>query len=66
MKQSLIVTACREQAFRDYLTAVDVALIKLCGMSSADLPDWCYHDAFSDGIPAARAARLALKYAKDF
>ena len=28
---------------------VNDALLNECGMTSEDLPDYCYHDAYTDG-----------------
>ena len=36
------------------------------GLTSRDLPDWMYIDAFEDGASPASAARQALQAAEEF
>ena len=36
------------------------------GLHADDLPDWGYYDAWEAGMPPVKAARKALKAAKDF
>jgi aromatic ring-opening dioxygenase catalytic subunit (LigB family) len=45
---------------------VDAELNRLCGMTSYDLPDYCYADAYEAGKQPKTVARLALKAAKEF
>ena len=45
---------------------VNIELHKLCGMSSDDLPDYGYADAYEAGKQPKTVARLALKAAKEF
>jgi hypothetical protein len=45
---------------------VDAELEALCGMSSDDLPDYGYADAFEQGRSARSVAKAALRAAKEF
>ena len=54
-------------SFEQWMAKVDAILSrKLCGLTSRDLPDWMYIDAFEDGVSPASAASQALKAAKEF
>jgi hypothetical protein len=54
------------RSFEDYMRVVNVWLERRCGLSSDDLPDYCYYDAYDLGDPPERAAKKALKAAKDY
>lgn len=49
--------------FKKWKDQVDAALEKLCGLSSDDLPDYCYRDEFEDDAEPEEAARNALREA---
>jgi hypothetical protein len=36
--------------YRQWKEEVEMCLEELCGMSSEDLPDYAYRDAFDDGL----------------
>jgi hypothetical protein len=52
--------------FDSWKKQVDAILIRLCGMSSDDLPDYGYANAFENGCSAAVTAKRALRAAKEF
>ena len=47
--------------FEDWMKAVDRALFRKIGLTSADLPDACFHDWYDDEIPPSAAAQLLLE-----
>lgn len=52
--------------FKDFMKLVDRELEKLCGLTSADLPDYLYIDDYEDGFSARITAKRARKAAEDF
>lgn len=52
--------------FDIWMQKVDSLLSKHIGLSSADLPDYCYRDEFDDGATPAQAAKAAIRAAKEF
>lgn len=48
------------RSFGDWMEEVDAALERLSGMSSGDLPDWPYRDAYDDGLNPISVAREVL------
>jgi hypothetical protein len=52
-------------SFAHWMEKVDAHLGAMCGMSSGDLPDYCYHDAWEEGTKPIVAARYALRNAQD-
>lgn len=52
--------ARRAMTFEQWLAKVDSVLISRCGLSSDDLPDWCYRDAYEDGTSPRQAAQQAM------
>lgn len=52
--------------FLAWMKAVDDYLVKRTGLSSSDLPDYCYHDDFDDGATPRQAAVAAIHAAKEF
>lgn len=52
-----------EMKFKDWMKEVDLNLEDICGISSADLPDVCYHDMYEDDIEAYEAAMKSWLYA---
>jgi hypothetical protein len=53
------------KTFEQWMTAVDAAVERLCGLSASDLPDVCYRDWYEDGISPATAARRAVRNANE-
>ncbi len=53
-----------ETEFRVWMKKVDAAAQKKCGLSIYDLPDYCYRDAFEDGICPSSAAHRAFRAAR--
>ena len=51
------------RTFEDWMAEVDRWLEDKCGLSSLDLPDACYRDAYDDGESAARFAREVYREA---
>jgi len=49
--------------FDKWMQAVDCAIHRLCGLTAADLDDYCYHGAYMDDLTADRAARRAIRFA---
>jgi hypothetical protein len=49
--------------FDAWMSAVDDALVRKTGVSSADLPDWTYRDAYEDGLTPQEAADAAVENA---
>jgi hypothetical protein len=51
--------------FAAWMAAVDNVLVRLYGLTSADLPDYLYHDDFEDQISPRGAAAAAVRAARD-
>ena len=49
------------QAFDAWMARVDEALVRRVGVSSADLLDWTYRDAFDQGYTAEEAASEVIE-----
>jgi len=49
--------------FSQWMRDVDKAISLLVGLISDDLPDWCYRDAYDEGLSAKVAARKAIRSA---
>jgi hypothetical protein len=48
--------------FEQWMQQVDKYISAKCGgMTSGDLADYCYADAYDDGASPAKAARAAIK-----
>ena len=47
--------------FKQWMREVDAAMIALVGVSSGDIADWLYYDAFEAGVDPAEAAQEALE-----
>jgi len=54
------LTECK---FDTWMKAVDKHCVALCGLESADLPDYCYADAYDDGLTPKQAAKAAIRAA---
>ena len=54
------------KTFKEYMKQVDKYLNDLCGMGHEDLPDFCYHDNFDDGVSAKQTAEYAYENALDY
>ena len=53
-----------QKTFGDWLKTVDAYLSsRYMGITHDDLPDCCYADWYEDGLPAASAAKRAIRYA---
>lgn len=51
--------------FTAWMAKVDAAIAKKCdGLTSSDLPDFMYCDAFEDGASPAQAAKAAIAAAE--
>lgn len=58
--------SCKEDNdFRLWMAQVDVLILRKTGVTSNDLPDFCYRDAFDDGATPNKAAQRAIKAAKE-
>ena len=56
----------REGEFKTWMKKVDLAIDRQTGgLTSSDLPDYCYRDAFDDGASPNRAASLAIRAANE-
>ena len=54
-----------KQAFEQWMAEVDKQIENLCGISANDIDDWCYWDAWDDGMMIDEAARQAVNNAAD-
>jgi hypothetical protein len=45
---------------------VDRAIERKLGVSSCDLPDYCYRDAFDEGFTPAQVAEAAIRNYRRF
>lgn len=52
-----------EEGFQAWLERVEKVLDHLAGCSIHDLPDYCYRDAYDDGVRPVAAARRAIRAA---
>lgn len=52
--------------FDEWMKQVDSEIEKHFGLSSDDLPDWTYADAFEDGMKPEDAAQEAMSAAMEF
>jgi hypothetical protein len=50
--------------WEEWKEAVDVWLFRYLDLTSDDLPDWSYRDAFDQGMSPADAAKEAVQAAK--
>jgi hypothetical protein len=50
-------------SFEEWKRRIDAYIYSECGMSSDDLPDWDYRDAYDDNIRPSVAARCAMNAA---
>jgi hypothetical protein len=44
---------------------VDLVIQRIAFISADDLPDYCYRDAYDDGMTPAQAARRAVRAAME-
>jgi hypothetical protein len=49
--------------FDVWMSEVDAALVRKIGVSSSDLPDFCYRDAYDEGFTPEEAADEAIEAA---
>ena len=55
-----------KQTFEEWMKIVDSIIARKCdGMTSDDLPDFCYRDMFDDGCLPTQAARRAIAQANE-
>ena len=54
------------KTFEQWMQEVDQWLDRKCGMVSADLPDYCYRDAYDDGERPSLVAARAISAARDY
>jgi Family of unknown function (DUF5419) len=64
--QEITNMAKTRQTFEQWKLAVNQAIERKVGMSSDDLPDWGYADAYEDGLSPASAASSAIRSAKEY
>ena len=55
-----------KRTFNDFMAAVDAEIIKVCGLSYDDLPDYLYGDDYDDGFTPKQTAKHALRNAGAF
>ena len=55
-----------KDSFETWMKQVDAALEKACGLSSEDLADYAYRDAYDAGKKPASVAKAAIKANKDY
>lgn len=53
-------------SFDEWMRVVSAAVWRLAGMAADDLPDYCYRDAYEDGVRPVAAARQAVRAAREF
>jgi hypothetical protein len=51
--------------FAQWMHSVDLTIQRITGLSADDLPDYCYRDAYEDGLSPAQAARRAVRAAME-
>lgn len=49
------------KSFDEWMKEVDSAMDRICGLSSADISDFCYRDAYDDRRRAQSVATEALQ-----
>jgi hypothetical protein len=52
--------------FDDYMSQVDLWLLDMCDLTSADLPDYDFWNAYEDLVPAKICARRVIAAAEFF
>lgn len=55
-----------KMTFESWKKSVDLAVVKLCGLSADDLPDAPYYDWYEKGTMPAQAAKKAIRLAKTY
>ena len=50
-----------KQTFIEWKEKVDAHIQKICGLTTDDLADQCYHDWYDSGMRPANAAKQALE-----
>ena len=50
----------KDEAYAEWMAAVDQACQRIADVSCEDLPDYCYRDAYDDGVSPTLAARRAI------
>lgn len=49
------------KTFKEWMAAVDAALLAKCGLDHRDLADCAYYDMYEDGVTPKGAANRAIK-----
>lgn len=57
--------AAKRSTFEQYMQAIDFWCNRLAGLSVYDLSDYCFRDAYDDGVKASTVARRAIKASRD-
>lgn len=52
--------------YREFLLLVNRELVKACGFGIDDLPDYCYGDAFEDGMEIAEVVQEVMENARNY
>lgn len=52
--------------YKEWRRQVDVWIIRMCGLSGDDLPDYRYRDAYHDEVTPKECAQDVIEYAKTF
>jgi hypothetical protein len=52
--------------FDAWMRKVNLFIVAKIGLGYEDLPDYCYRDAYDDGVGAFTCARAAIRAAKDY
>ena len=47
--------------FEKWMKKVDAHILRIAGVTSADLPDWCWWDNWNDRIPPLEASTAFLE-----
>ena len=55
-----------KMTFEQWKRIVDSVISSKVGLSSDDLPDWSYYDAYTSGVSPSVAASRAIRNAKDY
>jgi len=64
--QALPVTSSSPVGYDAWFAKVDAIIVSRAGVNAADLPDFCYLDAFEDGASPAATAGRVIRAARDY
>lgn len=48
------------QSFKQWMMAVDVEIVRICGLTHDDLADYCYRDEYEDDVDPKETAHEVL------